>query len=110
MLMQVPQVPGLGWAPVSQTRTGNQRDSDRVRANIAAAAMGLRSFDQLDAGLGVLFGPVGAGGDLVAYPPPTGRAHRVRQSADDGTRHRTEPASAHAPEAGDGATAPALVS
>lgn len=93
---------------MSQTRTGDQRDSDRVRANIAAAAMDPRSFDQLDAGIGMLFGPAGPGGDLLAHPPHTGRAHRVRESADDGTRHRTEPASAHAPEAGDGATAPAL--
>jgi anti-sigma regulatory factor (Ser/Thr protein kinase) len=108
MLMLAPETLPLRYAPVSQTGAGDQLDIDRPRAHIQVAAVEPRNSNRLAADLGVAFGPVGAGGDLLARPPHTGRARQVRQSADDDTRHHTEPVPAPAPEAGNGAAAPAL--
>jgi serine/threonine-protein kinase RsbW len=93
---------------VSETRTGDELDSGRPRADIPAAGVDLGNSNRLVAGPGVVFGPVGAGGDLLVHPTHTGSAHRLDHSADDGTRHHTEPVSAPAPEAGRGAAVPAL--
>jgi len=93
---------------VSQRRTGDQLDSDRVQAKIAAAEVDPPDPDQLVTSLGVVFGPEGAGGDLLAHPPHTGCAHRAGQPADDSTRHHTAPIPASALETGGDAALPVL--
>jgi hypothetical protein len=86
MLMPMRQTSPLRCAPVSQTPTGEQRSGQRLGADIAAGRADLQESRRLSPGAEVVFGPVGAGGDLVANQHDPRWAYPAGPAASDAPR------------------------
>jgi anti-sigma regulatory factor (Ser/Thr protein kinase) len=86
MLMPMRQALPLRCAAVSQTPTGEQRSGQRFGADSAAGGADLPESRRLSPGAEVVFGPVGAGGDLVANQHDPRWAYPAGPSASDAPR------------------------
>jgi anti-sigma regulatory factor (Ser/Thr protein kinase) len=83
MLMPMRQTSPLRCAPVSQTPTGEQRGDQRFDADTTAGGADLQESCRLSPGAEVVFGPVGAGGDLVVNQHDPSGAYPAGPSASD---------------------------